>query len=221
MPRLSRLGLPLVVAVAALSAVPPAVAQPNPTADQLIESLRPRGPGGVTTRGIRPGGGGAAPAEAPRAAPVPVAPPVAAPGAPAAVPPARPPQVVAPTQPPVATDAPPSVNLSVQFATGSAELTPSAIRTLDQLGMALSSQALSSFRFRIEGHTDTVGSRELNQALSERRAAAVRNYLMQRHGIAADRLEAIGRGQEALLVPTGDNVPEPRNRRVQVTNLDG
>ena len=48
------------------------------------------------------------------------------------------------------------MNLSVQFRTGSAELTPAARRTLDELGKALSDAQLAPYRFRIEGHTDTV-----------------------------------------------------------------
>ena len=113
----------------------------------------------------------------------------------------------------------PSVNLTVQFANGSAELTPAAIKTLDELGRALSSPALSGYRFRIEGHTDTVGSPAYNMSLSQQRAASVASYLEQKFGVGAARLEAVGRGQEGLLVPTPDQTPEPRNRRVQVINL--
>jgi outer membrane protein OmpA-like peptidoglycan-associated protein len=118
--------------------------------------------------------------------------------------------------PPVA---PPSVNLTVTFASGSAELTPQAVRTLDELGRALASADLAAFRFRVEGHTDTVGSPMSNQSLSERRAAAVVRFLMTKYGITANRLEAVGMGEAAPLVPTGDEVSEPRNRRVQVVNL--
>ena len=51
------------------------------------------------------------------------------------------------------------------------------IRTLDELGRALASKDLAAYRFRIEGHTDTVGSRDYNRALSERRAEAVVDYV--------------------------------------------
>ena len=131
---------------------------------------------------------------------------------------------VAPALPPVsATPAPqavaPSVDLTVQFQSGSAELTPDAMRTLDQLGQALSSEALSAFRFRIEGHTDTTGSRAVNMTLSQARAAKVSEYLQGRYGVAGTRLEPVGRGQETLKVQTPDQTPEPRNRRVQVVNI--
>ena len=61
-------------------------------------------------------------------------------------------------QPTPVAAAAPSVNLQVEFPTNSAELTPQARETLDKLGHALTSQDLASYRFRIEGHTDTVGS---------------------------------------------------------------
>jgi len=113
----------------------------------------------------------------------------------------------------------PSASLDVQFATGSAELTPQAMLTLDELGKALSSQALASYHFRIEGHTDTVGSKAYNQALSERRAGAVAAYIEQKFGIESNRVTPVGLGSEHPLVPTPDQTPEARNRRVQVVNV--
>jgi outer membrane protein OmpA-like peptidoglycan-associated protein len=117
------------------------------------------------------------------------------------------------------TSAAPSVNLNVQFAKGSAELTAPAMQTLNQLGQALTQPALAPYRFRIEGHTDTVGSASYNKELSDRRAAAVRNYLAANFKVDPARLEAVGMGEEGLLVPTGDQTAEPRNRRVAVINL--
>jgi outer membrane protein OmpA-like peptidoglycan-associated protein len=122
------------------------------------------------------------------------------------------------------TTAPPgtaAVSLTVTFATGSASLSPAAVQVLDNLGQALGSAQLAAYRFRVEGHTDTVGPGAMNQDLSERRAAAVRDFLVQRHGLAARRIEAAGLGEEQLLVATPDEVPEPRNRRVQIINIGG
>ena len=113
----------------------------------------------------------------------------------------------------------PSVNLTVQFGNNSAELTPAAVRTLSELGKALSNSALSTFHFRIEGHTDTVGGADANKALSERRAQAVAAFLTSRFGIDAARLEPAGMGEDGLLIQTAPNTAEPRNRRVQVVNL--
>ncbi len=123
-----------------------------------------------------------------------------------------------------ATTAPPglpAVSLMVTFATGSAALTPQAEAVLASLARALASPDLAQARFRIEGHTDTVGDAAMNQGLSERRAAAVRDLLVARFGIEAGRLEVMGFGESTLLVPTGDGRAEPRNRRVQVVNLGG
>lgn len=115
----------------------------------------------------------------------------------------------------------PALSVLVNFASGSAVLTPSAQRALDPVGQALASPALANYRFRIEGHTDTTGDTGSNQLLSERRAAAVRDYLVQRYGVSGVRLEVVGLGETRLLVQTGDEVSEVRNRRVQVLNIGG
>jgi len=120
---------------------------------------------------------------------------------------------------PAAEAAQPAVDLTVEFATGSAELSPQAREALDHLGSALTSQDLAQFRFRIEGHTDTVGSRDANQALSQRRAEAVAAFLEQKFGIAPARLQAVGLGERDLAVPTPPQTANARNRRVKVVNL--
>jgi outer membrane protein OmpA-like peptidoglycan-associated protein len=220
-------GLALVLGAGAAPA--PAAAQSDPAAEALIERLRPGG----QTRGIRLPGAQApaqptAPAAtAPTLTPATPATPLVGTQVPGTQPVAPPPPATTTARPvtpppPRDTTAPadvPAVSLTVTFATGSARLTPQAEQTLNALGRALSSAELAPFRFRIEGHTDTTGSRALNQALSEERAAAVRDFLIQRHGIAPQRLVAVGFGQDQLLVQTPDNTPEARNRRVQVVNL--
>jgi outer membrane protein OmpA-like peptidoglycan-associated protein len=199
----------------------PALAQGNPSADSIINALKPTGALQTGTRGIRP----AAPS-APAAAPDPASQQAAArapvaPVSPATQQPASQQPIVAAARPMASAPAAaaPSVNLTVQFMTGSAELTPDAMRTLDELGRALSSATLAAFRFRIEGHTDTVGSSEINMTLSQMRAAKVAEYLETKFGVSAARLEPVGRGSQAPLIRTGDQVNEPRNRRVQVINL--
>jgi outer membrane protein OmpA-like peptidoglycan-associated protein len=166
------------------------LAQTGPSTEQIIKSLTPTAPSGAT-RGLRLG-----PATAPPTAP-----------------PAEP-----PAPPPAAAPAP-SISLTVQFANGSARLTPQAIEVLDNLGRALSDKALAAYRFRIEGHTDTVGSHDYNKALSDRRAAAVVDYLALTFHIDRGRMEAIGMGEDRPLIPTPDQTAEPRNRRVEVVNI--
>jgi outer membrane protein OmpA-like peptidoglycan-associated protein len=118
-------------------------------------------------------------------------------------------------------DSRPSVDLNIVFATGSAELSPAATRLLDDLGRALSDPVMENSRFLFEGHTDTVGGRDYNQVLSDRRAKAVVAYLSRRFDLPQDRLIAVGRGMDGLLVQTGPGVPEERNRRVHVANIGG
>ena len=115
----------------------------------------------------------------------------------------------------------PTLSLIVPFASGSSELMPSAIPTLQKLGAALTSPDLAQGHFRIEGHTDTVGTIEYNHDLSMRRAETVANYLEKNFGIQADRLQMVGLGFDQPAVATPPETPEPRNRRVQIVNLDG
>jgi outer membrane protein OmpA-like peptidoglycan-associated protein len=110
-----------------------------------------------------------------------------------------------------------SVNLYVNFAYDSADLTSDARITLDRLGQALVDDRLKEFSFMIEGHTDAHGSVPYNQTLSEQRARAVQRYLIEYFGIAEARLVARGFGKTRLLDPAR---PEDGvNRRVQVVNL--
>jgi OOP family OmpA-OmpF porin len=70
-------------------------------------------------------------------------------------------------------------------------------------------------RLLVWGFTDTVGTAQYNMGLSERRAAAVAEYFESK-GVDSSRLTTQGFGETQLAVPTGDQVPEPRNRRVEV-----
>jgi OOP family OmpA-OmpF porin len=197
---------PIIIAPLVLGSLP-VLAQGNPSSDQIINSLRPSGnlvTGG--TRGLRLAAPTGDTAAVHQSAPAPTQPRIAS-SKPVAVPVASAPAIG------------PAVNLTVNFANGSAELTPDAIHTLDALGRALASKDLAAYRFRIEGHTDTVGSSEYNHALSERRAEAVVDYVAKKYGIDPSRLQAVGMGEEGLLVSTPPQTPEPRNRRVQVINL--
>jgi outer membrane protein OmpA-like peptidoglycan-associated protein len=172
-----------------------ALAQSNPSASELINALKPTGLLSDTTRGIKPLG----PED--DAAPMHGAMPASMNMAPAA-------NISAP-----------SANLSVDFASGSAVLTPQAEATLDQLGKALTSPELASYNFKIAGHTDTVGDAAVNQTLSEARAAAVKSYLESKFGVSDARLQAVGLGESDLLVPTPPETPNYANRRVQIINL--
>jgi outer membrane protein OmpA-like peptidoglycan-associated protein len=112
-----------------------------------------------------------------------------------------------------------ALDLSIEFPSGSAAITPTAAKLLSRLGQALSDARLASNRFRIEGHTDTVGNAEQNQVLSEKRAASVASYLETNFAIPQARLEPVGLGEKDLVVATPDQTAELRNRRVHVVNL--
>ena len=182
--------------------------------DDIIKGLQ--GPNSGATRGIKFGGSGAASAPSPAPRPVSASPaPVhrQTSNAPAHAAPAH---GVAHAQPAISG---PSVNLTVNFPTGSAVLTPGARASLHALGRALMSKDLASFRFRIEGHTDSVGSKDENLRLSQARAEAVVAYLSSQYNVQPARLQAAGMGQEQPFVATPPQTPEPRNRRVQVINI--
>ena len=116
----------------------------------------------------------------------------------------------------VQTDAP-SMSFQVEFAFASAELDPTARALLDELGTALASEQLAPYRFRLTGHTDAVGEAGYNKGLSERRARAVREYLVSKFSISRQRLDSVGMGESRLL--DQDRPDAAVNRRVEITNI--
>lgn len=111
----------------------------------------------------------------------------------------------------------PSIDIEINFDYDSAEIRPTSLADVDELGKALTSEALANSRIALNGHTDASGSDEYNQALSDRRAASVRDYLIRNFGISGDRLLAIGYGEERLKISADPLAAE--NRRVEVINL--
>src|SRR3954451_3327653 len=86
-------------------------------------------------------------------------------------------------------------DLRVHFATNSARITPRDRQQLAALARAMQFPRLQDMRLVIAGHTDARGSAQANQVLSQRRAAAVVEYLTKAYSIAPDRLAAIGYGK--------------------------
>ncbi|MGH7186447.1 MAG: OmpA family protein, partial [Pseudomonadota bacterium] len=110
------------------------------------------------------------------------------------------------------------LQLAVQFEFASAQISPQSREVLLRLASAMKSPALSGQRYRIEGHTDIVGSVAANQRLSERRALAVTDYLKSASGIEPVRFSAWGLGSSTLA-----NLADPRaaeNRRVVVISME-
>jgi outer membrane protein OmpA-like peptidoglycan-associated protein len=114
---------------------------------------------------------------------------------------------------------PARANILVTFVTSSAELTPSAKKALDVLAAAMKSDKLAAVKFTIEGHADPRGSEDANMKLSQSRAESVREYLLSSHGVAAERINAVGKGSSALMKPSEPAAPE--NRRVTIVAQPG
>ena len=111
----------------------------------------------------------------------------------------------------------PSIDLKVNFAFDSAQLSNESLLTLDVLGRALSSEALKGQAIEIVGHTDAKGPLEYNNALSQRRAAAVVTYIVRNFTLDPALISSKGMGERQLL---DENNPEAGiNRRVEIRNL--
>jgi outer membrane protein OmpA-like peptidoglycan-associated protein len=107
----------------------------------------------------------------------------------------------------------------IEFAHDSAQLTDWSRRQLDAVSRGMARDALAAFRFRLEGHTDDVGSDAYNMSLSERRAVSVRDYLVAR-GIAPGRLVLGALGESDPAMPGTSEEARAKNRRVVIRRLD-
>jgi outer membrane protein OmpA-like peptidoglycan-associated protein len=101
----------------------------------------------------------------------------------------------------------------VSFDLNSAQIRSDALNTYAKIANVL--QSYDKTVIHVVGHTDSTGTDAHNQGLSERRAASVASYLAGQ-GVPVSRLRQEGRGERELLVRTGDNVNESRNRRVDI-----
>lgn len=99
------------------------------------------------------------------------------------------------------------------FLEGKDALTPESKLELEKVFSELKRRPLPDIV--VIGHTDSVGTLTYNDKLSLARAERLRE-MMVALGIAPERISAAGRGKRELLVPTEDNVSEPRNRRVEI-----
>lgn len=110
---------------------------------------------------------------------------------------------------PAASERPHAIAVPIEFALDSAEVRPQWHSTLDNLLQLMREK--SSMIVLIEGHTDNTGTPEHNRALSQRRADAVKAYLIAK-GIDGARLRTVGKGQSQ---PIGGDPANPANRRVE------
>ena len=106
----------------------------------------------------------------------------------------------------------------VNFATGSDRILPESEPTLEKLGRGL--ERYPEVRIEVQGHTDTRGSAEANMRLSQERADAVRQYLLNHYALSPENITARGYGETQPV--TQETTPEElkANRRVVVKVLN-
>ena len=107
--------------------------------------------------------------------------------------------------------------IAVQFDFNSARIRPDFFRAVGLMADALYSPYLQGYRILIVGHTDAKGGREYNLKLSQQRADAIRDALINPFGVSPSRIEAVGLGEEQLLNSSKPDAAE--NRRVQLINI--
>jgi OOP family OmpA-OmpF porin len=123
------------------------------------------------------------------------------------------PPIARPAPPPPPAVAPVTQNFTVFFDFNKTDITPEAQRVI-----ALAAQTFKSNGYvhvTVTGHTDTVGSSQYNQKLSEARAEAVKQQLIA-DGVDPATIIPAGVGKTDLLVPTADNVRQVQNRRALI-----
>jgi outer membrane protein OmpA-like peptidoglycan-associated protein len=106
------------------------------------------------------------------------------------------------------------ISFQLYFMEGTDEYTPESKEAFENVFAEVSRRKAAEVA--VIGHTDTVGTLEFNDALSLKRAARVRNDFTDR-GIPTDSISTAGRGEREPVVPTADDVSEPRNRRVEIS----
>lgn len=100
----------------------------------------------------------------------------------------------------------------IEFESGSDRLTPMGVQILDELVAPIKDSGAA--RIQIIGHTDNVGQRQANLALSHARAEAVREHLATL-GVPRDNLSVLGKGPDEPVADNGTDEGRARNRRIQ------
>jgi outer membrane protein OmpA-like peptidoglycan-associated protein len=112
----------------------------------------------------------------------------------------------------------PNIDLEITFDYNSADISSKSLAAVQTLGRALTNPDLKGSTFVVAGYTDAAGGETYNQELSERRADAIKKYLMDNYHIASADLVTVGYGKSKLKDP---NQPlAEANRRVQVVNME-
>ncbi|MBW3140287.1 OmpA family protein [Ferrimonas balearica] len=113
-----------------------------------------------------------------------------------------------------------TIDLRIEFDSGSARLRPSSLALVQTLGDALTDPRFSGQAFLIAGHTDADGDDEYNLGLSLRRANTVRDYLLQHTSLTPGQLKVVGFGETTPLASNHERQGKQQNRRVEVQRLE-
>ena len=112
----------------------------------------------------------------------------------------------------------PKIDLEINFDYNSADISTKSLPSVQALGRALTNNDLKGSTFVVAGHTDAAGGDAYNQDLSERRADAIKRYLVDKYGINGTDLVTVGYGKSKLKDPSQPMAEV--NRRVQVVNME-
>jgi len=112
----------------------------------------------------------------------------------------------------------PNIDLTITFDYNSADISSKSMPEVQKLGRALTNDNLKGSTFLLAGHTDAAGGEEYNQSLSERRADAIKKYLVEKFGLTGSDLVTVGYGKSKLKDPAQPLAEA--NRRVQVVNME-
>ena len=112
----------------------------------------------------------------------------------------------------------PKIDLEINFDYNSADISAKSLPSVQALGRALTNADLKGSAFVVAGHTDAAGGEGYNQDLSERRADAIKRYLVDKYGINGTDLVTVGYGKSKLKDPSQPMAEV--NRRVQVVNME-
>jgi outer membrane protein OmpA-like peptidoglycan-associated protein len=111
----------------------------------------------------------------------------------------------------------PSFNVDIKFDTDTPIVRPESYQTIGQIADALVNVTLLPYEFLIVGHIESTGRRENNVLLSQRRADAIRDILVNTFKISSKRLQSVGLGEEQLLDPARPNAPV--NNQTQIMTV--
>jgi OmpA-OmpF porin, OOP family len=111
----------------------------------------------------------------------------------------------------------PTFNLDIHFDTDTPIVRPDSYQTVGRLADALVNAQLLSYTFLIVGHSDSTGRREANVILSQRRADAIRDVLVNTFKVSSKRLQSLGLGEEQFIDQA--HPTSPTNLQIQIVTV--